>query len=145
MVRVVFLLSIVDENELVHYHNMKKNDIIDGENKTINKDKQKRSSSRKTCFCVRLLKNKWFVLASILFILTLVILVVVLIEGNDLINKLKNNLQIKESFISERENQTNQTVKQLKNELSEKNATIEQLNKKLEERNKERSRINNHW
>jgi hypothetical protein len=92
MVRVVFLLNIVVENE-VDFHNTKKNDIIDGENQTINEDKQKRSSSRKPSFCVCSLKNKWFILPSILLILTLLILIVVLIKSNR-INNLKDNFRI---------------------------------------------------
>jgi hypothetical protein len=135
MVRVVFLLSIVVENE-VDFHNTKKNDIIDGENKTINEDKQKRSSSRKPCFCVRSLKNKWFVLPLILFILILVILIVVLIESNR-INNLKDNFRINQSFISEIGNQNNQMVKQLNNHLLQNNATTEQFNENITELKKQ--------
>jgi hypothetical protein len=92
MVPVVFFLSIAIQNQ-VDYHSIKKNDIINGENKTINEDKQKRSSSRKPYVYVRLLKNKCFVLPSILFLLTLGMLIFVLIEGNNRINKLKNKTE----------------------------------------------------
>jgi hypothetical protein len=116
MVRVVFLLSIAIEN-----------DIIDGENTTINHDKQKRSSSRKPSFCVRSLKNKWFVLLSILFILILVILIVVLIESNHI-----NNFRINQSFISKIGHQSNKR-------LLEQQETIERLNKTFIERKPGRS------
>jgi DNA repair exonuclease SbcCD ATPase subunit len=132
MVYIVFLLSIGVKKK-VDYDNMKKNDIIDGENKTINEDKQKRSSSRKPSFCVRSLKNKWFVLPSILFILKLVILIVVLIKGKNRINNLKDDLRIKEKFIAEAENQSNQTMEQSNKRLLEQQETIEQLNKNITE------------
>ncbi len=69
-----------------------------------------------------------------LFILTLGILIVVLIKGN--------NLRMKETCIPEIQNQDNQTVKQLRDQLLENNATIEQLNKTLVEIQQRRSRIN---
>jgi hypothetical protein len=116
-------------------------DHIDGNDITINEDAEKSSSSRKACFCVPLLKNKCFVLPSILFLLVLGMLIVVLIKGNTHINNLKNNLQIRESFISERENQTNQMIKERDRLLWEKSAKIEQINRKLIERNKERSTV----
>jgi predicted transcriptional regulator len=115
---------------------MKTNNIIDGKNKTINEDKQKRSSSQKPCLYVRLLKNKYFVLPSILFLLTLGTLIFVLIEINRN-NNLKGNFRINQSFISEIGNQNNQMVEQLNNHLLQNNATIKQLNRSITELKKQ--------
>jgi uncharacterized protein HemX len=130
----------------MNYSNNNNNsNIIDGNNITINEDAPRRSSSRKQCFCIRLLTNKYFLVPFILFILTLGMLIAVMIERNNHINNLKNNLQINQTFIAETENRNNQTVQQCNNVFSENNATIEQLNKTFVEIKHERSRINNHW
>jgi hypothetical protein len=95
MVPGFFLLRIVIE-DYVDYRSSNtnnKNNIIDGRSTIVNKVKQKRSSSRKPCFRVPSLKNKCFVLPSILFLLTLGILIFVLIGGNNHINKLKNKTE----------------------------------------------------
>jgi hypothetical protein len=129
-----FFLRIVIENR-DDYRNSNIYDTIDSKNITINEDAQKRSPSRKACFCVAFLKNKCFVLPFVLlFILVLTLmgmLIFVLIEGNNRINNLKDNLRIKENFIAEAENQSNQTMEQLNKRLLEQQEINEQSNKRL--------------
>ncbi len=161
----LFLLSIVSEDQVdyraITYRD--NNTIIDNNDTNVNEDIQTTLTSRKAYFSVPLLWKKCFVLLLVLFLLTLGTLIVLFIEGNERINNLKNNLEIKEKLIVETENQTNQTmeqsietitklqkqnnqtIKEFNSLLSAKNTTIEHLNRKLRERSKERSRINNHW
>ncbi len=136
------MLSIVILNRIDYSNN--NNNIIDSNNITINEDTQRRSSSRKQWLCLSSLTNKYFVLPLILFILTLGILIVVLIERNTRINHLQNNLRINQNFIVETQNQNNQIEKQLKNQLLERNATIEHLQQTLVEMKQKRSKMNNH-
>ncbi len=135
MIFVFFLLSKVIENRN-DYRNSNIYDNIDSKNITIN---EKRSLSRKACFCVAFLRNKCFVLPFVLFILllTLGMLIFVLIEGNNRINNLKDDLRIKENFIAEAENQSNQTIEQWNKRLFKQQETIEQLNKSIEELKKQ--------
>jgi uncharacterized coiled-coil protein SlyX len=121
----LFLLSIVIENQ-IDYRSNNKSNIIDGKSIIVNEGAQKRSSSRKACFCVPLLRNKCFVLLFVLFILvlTLGMLIFVLIKGKDRIIHLENKLRIKE-------NQSNQMMEQLNKRLLEQQETIEQLNQNI--------------
>jgi hypothetical protein len=121
-------------------HSGNNNNIIGSNNITINENIQRRSSAERLS-----LRNKYFSLLLIIFILTLGILSVLLIKRNNRINYLEDNLRIKENFIVETQTQNHRAVKHLNNLLSEKNVTIEQLNKTLMEILQRRSRINNHW
>ncbi len=132
------MLSIVIENQ-IDYRSNNNSNIIDGKSIIVNEDAQKRSSSQKACFCVPLLRNKCFVLPFVLFILalTLGMLIFVLIKGKDRISHLENKLRIKENFIAEAENQSNQTMEQSNKRLLEQQETNKQLNKKITELNKQ--------
>jgi hypothetical protein len=112
----LFLLSIVIGNQ-IDYRSNNNSNIIDGKSIIVNEDAQKRSSSRKACFCVPLLRNKCFVLSFVLFILVLILgmlifgkLIFVLIKEKNRISHLENKLRIKEYFIAEAESQSNQTT-----------------------------------
>jgi hypothetical protein len=120
-------LSVVILNEIKP--NDDKNDNIDGNNPAVIENTKRRSPSRKPCFCVPLLKNKYFLWPFILFLLTLGTLFIVLVERNNLIDDLKDKLRMKE----ETQNQNNQTVNEPNNLSSEKPTTIAQLNTTLPE------------
>ncbi len=132
------MFGLVILNRINHSGN--NNNIIGSNNITINENIQRRSSAERLS-----LRNKYFSLLLIIFILTLGILSVLLIKRNNRINYLEDNLRIKENFIVETQTQNDRAVKHLNNLLSEKNVTIEQLNKTLMEILQRRSRINNHW
>ncbi len=134
------MLNLVPLNQI--NHNGNNNNTSDGNNTAVDENTNRRSSSRKARFCVLLLKYKCFVLPLILFILTLGVLIIVLIEENNPINHSEDNLQINQTFIVQTQNQNNETVTQSEDYLLEKNATIEQLNNTLIESKNERSRIN---
>jgi uncharacterized protein HemX len=139
-------MRIVIENQVV-YHNTtySSHNIIDNNNTNVNEDKQTKLSSQKAYFSVPLLRNKCFVLSLVLFLLILGILIVVLIGGNEHINNLKNNLQIKKKLIVERENQTNQTMEQLIETITklqkQNDQTVKDFNKTLTELNKNNQTI----
>lgn len=121
------------------------NNIIDSNDITVNQNTQRRSPSRKQWSCMSSLRNRYFLLALILFILILGILIVVLIEGNNRINNLKNSLRIKESFIALAQNETNQTAKQSNKLLLEQHERIEQFNKTITELNKQNNQTVKQW
>ncbi len=107
------MLSVVILNEIKP--NDDKNDNIDGNNPAVIENTKRRSPSRKPCFCVPLLKNKYFLWPFILFLLTLGTLFIVLVERNNLIDDLKDKLRMKE----ETQNQNNQTVKDFNKTLTD--------------------------